>query len=99
MALRDGEPCGKVGSPCKRFLRALILLFTSVCKLWVRIRSHIVGRGKMSRKNMPISPLLTPNVEGLQFEPPTTPMSLSQAIEQHRPPIQELRQQPVLYRF
>jgi hypothetical protein len=61
--------------------------------------SHIVGRGKMSRKNMPISPLLTRNVEGLQFEPPTTPMRLAQAIEQHRPAIEEPGKNTGLYRF
>ncbi len=58
-----------------------------------------MGRGKMSRKNMPISPLLTRNVEGLQFEPPTTPMSLAQAIEQHRPAIEEIGKNTGLYRF
>src|SRR2546423_7937042 len=39
MVLLDGEPSGKAGSLCKPFLRALILFFTSVCKMWVRIRS------------------------------------------------------------
>src|SRR5947209_9351708 len=38
MALLAGEPSGKAGSLCKRLLRALIWLFTSVCKIWVRIR-------------------------------------------------------------
>ena len=43
MVLLDGEPSGKAGSLCKRFLRALILLFTSVCKMWVRIRPSGMG--------------------------------------------------------
>ena len=37
MVLLDGEPSGKAGSRCKRCLRAFILLFTSVCNMWVRI--------------------------------------------------------------
>jgi hypothetical protein len=43
MVLRDGEPSGKAGSLCKPFLRALILFFASVCKLWVRIRAKARG--------------------------------------------------------
>jgi hypothetical protein len=43
MVLPAGEPSGKAGSPCKPFLRALILLFTSVCNMWVRIRLVAVG--------------------------------------------------------
>jgi hypothetical protein len=42
-SLLDGEPSGKAGSLCKPFLRALILFFTSVCKMWVRIRASAVG--------------------------------------------------------
>src|SRR5258708_26135919 len=38
MVLLAGEPSGKAGSFCKRCLRALILLFTSVCKMWVKDR-------------------------------------------------------------
>jgi Transposase DNA-binding/Transposase DDE domain len=44
MGLLDGEPSGKAGSLCKRCLRALILLFTSVCKMWVRISPSRGGR-------------------------------------------------------
>lgn len=61
--------------------------------------SNLVGRGKLSRKNMLIGPLLTGNVEGLQFEPPTTPMSLAQAIEEHRPAIEETGRNTGQYRF
>jgi hypothetical protein len=43
MVLLDGEPSGKVGSLCKRFLRAFTLLFTSVCKMWVRISPSGLG--------------------------------------------------------
>ncbi|HEX6482546.1 MAG TPA: hypothetical protein VF043_27190 [Ktedonobacteraceae bacterium] len=60
---------------------------------------NLVGRGKMSRKNMLVSPLPTRNVEGLQFEPVTTPMRLAQAIEQHRPAIEETGKNTGLYRF
>jgi hypothetical protein len=38
MVLQAGELSGKAGSLCKPCLRALILLFTSVCNMWVRIR-------------------------------------------------------------
>src|SRR5258708_21974583 len=48
MVLLDGEPSGKAGSPCKRFLRALILLFISVCNMWVRIRALAMGRLSVS---------------------------------------------------
>lgn len=61
--------------------------------------SNLVGRGKMDRKSMLISPLLLRNVESLQFEPSTTPMSLEQAIEQHRPAIEETGRNTGLYRF
>ena len=54
MALTAGEPFGKAGSFCKRFLRALILLFTSVCNMWVRIRPSGDGR-----KRRPPSQLIT----------------------------------------
>jgi hypothetical protein len=43
MALLDGEPSGKVGSLCKRFLKAFTLLFISICKMWVRIRALAMG--------------------------------------------------------
>ncbi len=43
MGLLDGEPSGKASSLCKRFLRVLILLFTSVCNMWVRIRATSGG--------------------------------------------------------
>jgi hypothetical protein len=39
MALLDGEPSGKAGSRCKPCLRVFIWLFTSVYKMWVRIRA------------------------------------------------------------
>jgi hypothetical protein len=61
--------------------------------------SNLVGRGKMSRKNTPVNSLLFAKVEGLQFEPPTTPMSLTQAIEQHRPAIEGTGRNKGLYRF
>src|SRR5713101_4060780 len=44
MVLPVGEPSGKAGSLCKPFLRAFILLFTSVCKMWVRISALDLGR-------------------------------------------------------
>src|SRR5438552_3949242 len=47
MVLRVGEPSGKAGSLCKRFLRAFIWLFTSVCNMWVRIRRF--NRGMKNR--------------------------------------------------
>lgn len=53
----------------------------------------------MDRKSMLISPLLLRNVEGLRFEPPTTPMSLTRAIEQHQPAIEEAGRNTGLYRF
>jgi hypothetical protein len=43
MVLLAGEPSGKAGSLCKRCLRAFILLFTSVCKMWVRISALAQG--------------------------------------------------------
>ena len=43
MVLLAGEPSGKAGSCCKPFLRARILLFTSVCNMWVRIRAGSQG--------------------------------------------------------
>jgi len=43
MVLLAGEPSGKAGSCCKPFLRARILLFTSVCNMWVRIRARSQG--------------------------------------------------------
>ena len=61
--------------------------------------SNLVGRGKMSRKNMLFSPPFTRNVEGLQFEPPTTPMSLAQAMEQQQPAIEETGRNTGRYRF
>lgn len=61
--------------------------------------SNLVGRSKMSRKNMLIGYQLYRNVEGLQFEPPTTPMNLAQAREQQRPAIEETGRNTGLYRF
>src|SRR5436305_10564523 len=43
MALLDGEPSGKAGSRCKPCLRVFIWLFTSVYKMWVRIRAQAAG--------------------------------------------------------
>ena len=43
MDLPAGEPFGKAGSFCKRFLRALILLFTSVCKMCIKDRLETPG--------------------------------------------------------
>lgn len=51
MVLLAGEPTGKAGSLCKRCLRALIWLFISLCKMWVRIRPSGMG----SRSNL-VSP-------------------------------------------
>lgn len=61
--------------------------------------SNLIGHGKMDRRSMLINPLLLRNVEGLRFEPPTTPMSLAQAIEQHQPAIEETGRHTGLYRF
>jgi len=49
MVLLAGEPSGKAGSCCKPFLRARILLFTSVCNMWVSIRSK--ARGLLAAKS------------------------------------------------
>ena len=43
MDLPAGEPFGKAGSFCKRFLMALILLFTSVCKMCIKDRAKALG--------------------------------------------------------
>ncbi len=51
MVLLAGEPSGKAGSFSKPFLKALILLFTSVCKMWVRIR--LKSRGLLARFGKP----------------------------------------------
>jgi hypothetical protein len=43
MVLQAGELSGKAGFLCKPCLRALILLFTFVCNMWVRIRAQAQG--------------------------------------------------------
>jgi hypothetical protein len=43
MVLLAGEPSGKAGSRCKRFLKVFTVLVISVYKMWVRI-SPLTGR-------------------------------------------------------
>ena len=55
MVLLDGEPFGKASSLCKRSLKAFILLFISVCKMWVRIRLEREGLLARAERSVPVA--------------------------------------------